>query len=176
MTNRVLSSIEQSSVVDPFVGAGEISAVALLKLMMRVEASTVAVNSAESLPIDDTCDVSFELSPYLQEQLQSIAAAIFSQANLEFYTKYRASTGADVDEIGEFVLRREDLRPLAYRALMHESAFSGGSLIWDKPFAPRFAESLLLLQKYWDCDFFQPYKDVAGRLTAHSARQLLPKF
>jgi|GEM_PF-3992872 len=169
--------------------AGEISAVALLTLMMRAEAATVAATvtsgsgvaavhatKAESLPVDDRCEVTFELSPYLKEQLQTVAAAVFNRANADFYRSYKKATGMALGEVGEIVLSREDLRPLAYRALMHESTVVGESIVWDKPFAPRFAESLLQLQKYWDCDFLQKYKDVAGSMSAYSARQLLSKF
>ena len=165
--------------------AAEISAVALLTLMMRVEAATVGAaatrehereRTAESLPIADNCDIEFELSPYLQEQLQTVAASIFNRANADFYRGYRKATGVCLGEVGEITIGRDDLRPLAYRALMHESAVNGENIVWDKPFAPRFAESLLQLQKYWDCDFLQQYKNVAGNMTAHSARRLLRKF
>ena len=46
-----------------------------------------------------------------------------------------------------------------------------GELVsFQPPFAPRFAQSLLLLQKHWDADFLQPFKDVAGNLSVHSIR------
>ena len=184
------ASLGSSYAGTAYGSAADISAVALLTLMMRVEAATVGAaalsatmgverereRAAESLPIADNCEIEFELSPYLQEQLQTVAASIFNRTNVDFYRGYRKATGMSLSEVGEITISRDDLRPLAYRALMHESTVSGENIVWDKPFAPRFAESLLQLQKYWDCDFLQQYKNVAGNMTAHSARRLLRKF
>jgi len=180
MSNYMQCFIEPIAIVSettPVASEAEISAVALLKLLMRAEATSTAISAADSatsaaptaqcaqsLPINDQCDVVLELSPYLKEQLNTIADAVFNRFNGDFYRAYK---GLAASEMAEIVLSQEDLRPLAYRALMYEGPAA------ERPFAPRFASSLLLLQKFWDCQFLQEYKDVAGRLSAYSLSRAL---
>jgi len=168
MSNHVQCVVEPIAIVSetsPAASAAEITAVALLKLLMRAESGTAAAaepcGQVGPLPIYDQCEKTLSLSPYLQEQLKSITTAVFNRVNGDFYRAYR---DLSPEQPAEIVLSLEDLRPLAYRALMYEGPAA------TKPFAPRFAASLLLLQKYWDCDFLQGYKDVAGRLSAYSIK------
>jgi hypothetical protein len=159
----------------------DITAVTLLKLMLREESGASAESGGGrngtltsfspedtvGIPIYVTCDSALALSPYLQEQLRTITEAIFNGRNGDFYRAYRGMAPGDA---GEIVLSKEDLRPLAYRALMHER--NGGK----RPFAPGFASSLLLLQKYWDCQFFQQFKDSCGCLSAQSLKTAQVRF
>jgi hypothetical protein len=171
-------SVATVSDATPAASASEISAVALLKLLMRAETVSgtpvAAMKSAvidcrpvNHMPINDRCEVKLDLSPFLQEQLKSITDAVFNRVNGDFYRVYK---GLTPEQVGEIVLSKEDLRPLAYRALMHEGPAA------DRPFAPRFAASLLLLQKYWDCDFLQQYKDSRGFLSANSLKGAAGRF
>jgi hypothetical protein len=152
----------------------ETAAVSLLQLLARVEAAAANPQSLSEFS-PSAFSPSPALSVYQEEMLETITQAVFSSVNDDFYAAYK---GYGPEKLFEIVVSEEDLRPLAYRAMTQSAQDLQADNAGPRHFAPRFAQALLLLQKHWNSEFLQPYKDVAGNISAYSIkrRQLTVAF